>query len=177
MGGNTGELPPVEPASLSPKDVYCLVDIDYDNKPFISAAARLDEDGTNLKGGSFGLSFSKFESSGPVEVTLKSDGTFGLLENPFTAKIHFLRATDNRIICVSNAVSVEQWPESRAFYDDTVPPDEVASMVSFEIVSESTFGNVPTLLSSRIGPDSEQRIDFRFIGPMEDEFSDATFTF
>jgi len=38
MGGNTGEFPPVEPPSLSPEDVYCLVDIYYDDKPILSAA-------------------------------------------------------------------------------------------------------------------------------------------
>jgi len=135
-------------------DLLILVDIFCDDKA-IACAAEYGADRLSpfLSVGS--LNLRSFMSPNPLEVMVGEYGWFEVDEDLLSGKVHLVRLTDFKIICIHKGFYLEV-NHLDTYYD--VPAIEHSLKARLHAYTGSWFGSIPTSLTSRIGDYSDQCI-------------------
>ena len=155
---NEGVFHPLPDPSLGCNDVIMLVDVFQDNKPFLSAAEQIDADKESFIEFN-GLCIQQVTTFDPTELELTHDGRFGLAKKSFmSGRIHLVRLTDYKIICVSEFSSATF--DLCDFYDESLDRDDLSKADikprgHFSFDQTNPVGNIPTHFNARLGDDGD----------------------
>eukprot|EP00814_Leptocylindrus_danicus_P016668 CAMPEP_0116005988 /NCGR_PEP_ID=MMETSP0321-20121206/1472_1 /TAXON_ID=163516 /ORGANISM="Leptocylindrus danicus var. danicus, Strain B650" /LENGTH=356 /DNA_ID=CAMNT_0003474479 /DNA_START=192 /DNA_END=1262 /DNA_ORIENTATION=- len=184
MSEEFGKFPPISAPNLSPSDVIFLIDLWLDSECIFSTSFDGNEGNGSLSNKScLVVPISADNASArSIELKLSARGHFERRGYNISGKIHAVRLTDGKIICVkklaktsgaSSYFGIDVGKDVNFFSDIAGRKQYIDNMLSgkqteieyhgyISSVDNNGIGNIPTMASARVGSDDDRTLEFAF---------------